>query len=345
MGSDVNPKTYEGVKMSDLAEMEEQLEIAIYVYQLVEDEESGEVHAELVRGSPYTYSSRMSLDLYKDHFSYITSLSLYAKSYCCRKCGKLWEHAWACNRHELTCEASTKRKFVGGTYHPTASVFELMEEDGIVVPEHLRYYRHRATFDFEVYFEKEDLPAASGKQTWKAKHVPLSWSACSNVPGCTSPVCHVTDGDAEKLVKELVDYLHSVQEQAEELTMAEHRSYLTRLQTLIERKQELEAPEPREDLDSSEVEEETESQRRHPLELVKEMYEAWIQEMPVIGFNSGRYDLNVIKPHLMKALGGEMEFVVKRSSTYMCLKTERLKFVDILNYLAPGVSYASYLKA
>jgi hypothetical protein len=30
---------------------------------------------------------------------------------------------------------------------------------------------------------------------------------------------------------------------------------------------------------------------------------------------------------------------------FMCIKTEKLKFVDISNYLAPGFSYSQYLKA
>jgi hypothetical protein len=29
----------------------------------------------------------------------------------------------------------------------------------------------------------------------------------------------------------------------------------------------------------------------------------------------------------------------------MCIKTERLKFLDITNYLAPGCSYAEFLSA
>ena len=38
-------------------------------------------------------------------------------------------------------------------------------------------------------------------------------------------------------------------------------------------------------------------------------------------------------------------FTVKRTNNVMCLKMEKLKFLDILNYLAPGFSYDKYLKA
>ena len=38
-------------------------------------------------------------------------------------------------------------------------------------------------------------------------------------------------------------------------------------------------------------------------------------------------------------------FVIKRQNTFMCISTEKLKFLDICNYLAPGFSYDKYLKA
>ncbi|XP_038054119.1 uncharacterized protein LOC119726483 [Patiria miniata] len=37
--------------------------------------------------------------------------------------------------------------------------------------------------------------------------------------------------------------------------------------------------------------------------------------------------------------------VIKRTGSYMSLKTQKLKFLDITNYLAPGYSYAKFLKA
>ena len=37
--------------------------------------------------------------------------------------------------------------------------------------------------------------------------------------------------------------------------------------------------------------------------------------------------------------------VVGKNNSYMCIKTERLKFLDITSYLAPGYSYDQFLKA
>ena len=38
-------------------------------------------------------------------------------------------------------------------------------------------------------------------------------------------------------------------------------------------------------------------------------------------------------------------FVIKRNNAFMCLPTPKVKFLDIVNYLAPGFSYDKYLKA
>ena len=36
---------------------------------------------------------------------------------------------------------------------------------------------------------------------------------------------------------------------------------------------------------------------------------------------------------------------MKKNNAYLCIKTEKLKFLDICNYLAPGFSYDQFLKA
>ena len=91
--------------------------------------------------------------------------------------------------------------------------------------------------------------------------------------------------------------------------------------------------------------------RDHPIGRGKyeleEKLNAYIQELPVLGFNSGKYDLNATKEFLFPYLIEKqpIKFTVKRNSNHMCLKTDFLKFLDISNYLAPGFSYDQFLKA
>lgn len=66
-----------------------------------------------------------------------------------------------------------------------------------------------------------------------------------------------------------------------------------------------------------------------------------------MGFNSGKYDLNAVKEFLIPVLveHEHIQCTIKRNNNFMSLKTERLKFLDVTNFLAPGFSYDKFLKA
>ena len=74
---------------------------------------------------------------------------------------------------------------------------------------------------------------------------------------------------------------------------------------------------------------------------------AYLSELPALGFNSGKYDLNAVKEFLFSFLieHHPIKFPVKVNSNHMCLKTKFLKLLDISNYVAPGFSYDQFLKA
>ena len=71
--------------------------------------------------------------------------------------------------------------------------------------------------------------------------------------------------------------------------------------------------------------------------------------VPVLGFNSSKYDLNLVKSKLCKHLEltnlDTRSFTVKRNNSYLTICTPSLKFLDISHYIAPGYSYAQFLKS
>ena len=74
----------------------------------------------------------------------------------------------------------------------------------------------------------------------------------------------------------------------------------------------------------------------------------FLDQCPVLGFNSQKYDCNVIKKHLFKALAANQsqeEMPIKRGNSYMAISCETLSFLDICNYLAPGFSLVKFIKA
>ncbi|VDI68728.1 Hypothetical predicted protein [Mytilus galloprovincialis] len=77
--------------------------------------------------------------------------------------------------------------------------------------------------------------------------------------------------------------------------------------------------------------------------------EGYMTQIPVLGFNSGKYDINLIKQKLAMFLDMHVEedrpFVVKKNNTYACISSKYYKFLDVMQFLAPGTSYAKFLKA
>ena len=129
----------------------------------------------------------------------------------------------------MTCEAGVRQVYNGGVYHTTPSVCQRLDDEGINVVEGLRFYPYRATFDFECFFDEKNLPADSDRVQWVARHVPLSVSLASNVPGHETPRCYVTDGDSAKLVATMISGLVATSDAAFYLLIPSYENVLNEL--------------------------------------------------------------------------------------------------------------------
>ena len=121
-------------------------------------------------------------------------------------------------------------------------------------------------------------------------------------------------------------------------------------------------------------------QKRANLNDLENRIRNYVAVLPVFGFNSQRYDMNVLKPQLMRILSepvdgkssskpidgddanaddvddeendvdettaqGRLNFVVKKQDSMTCVQTTTLRFLDARNFISPGFNYAAYLKA
>ena len=334
--------TFEGVTIDELHKVEATFDVNVCVYKLVPTGNE-KTKAEIVRRSLCSYVQTMYLNLYETHFSYIKDINTYCHSWRCRNCEQaLWKCPYDLHRHERTCTEGIKRVYKGGVYRPPASIFERLDDEGIIVSPVLRYFPYRATFDFECYFSDERLPTNTDHVEWIARHVPLSVSVASNVPGYEPAQCYITDGDSDKLVADMMVHLTAISDTAYDSLLP---SYVDVLADLDARKHAWE--EETKEAEEEDEEEEAENGKKtvNPYKTLENQLQVWLHQLPVVGFNSGRYDLNAIKKFFVPLLIHNNAAVIKRQNTYMCLSTDQLKFVDICNYLAPGVSYDKYLKA
>ena len=88
----------------------------------------------------------------------------------------------------------------------------------------------------------------------------------------------------------------------------------------------------------------TRKTKEHPLKKLRDRLEEYLKELPVLGFNSGKYDLNAVKEFLFPVLvqNEGIQFTVKRNNNFMCLKTPHLRFLDVTNFLAPVLATTSF---
>ena len=90
------------------------------------------------------------------------------------------------------------------------------------------------------------------------------------------------------------------------------------------------------------------SEQLKVLEMLWGKFEVYCQQLGVFGFNSAGYDVKLIKQYLFRELcehGEQPNFTVKKAGKYPCIKTEHSKFLDILQFLAPGYNLKSFFKA
>ena len=101
---DCNPTDFPGVTLKDISKLEEVFGVNIVIYEMIEldnedmnkvtndDEVDGQpasVVVGLVQRSLDRYEETMYLNLYRKHFSFISDINKYNKSFRCRKCHKL----------------------------------------------------------------------------------------------------------------------------------------------------------------------------------------------------------------------------------------------------------------
>ena len=81
---------------------------------------------------------------------------------------------------------------------------------------------------------------------------------------------------------------------------------------------------------------------------LQEHFNRYCNVIPVFGFNSAKYDINLIKSSLLPILVNERDIeptVIKKANQFVSLKFEDIQLLDIMNFLGGATSLDSFLKA
>ena len=175
-----------------------------------------------------------------------------------------------------------------------------------------RPYPYFIVYDFEALHKKMNEPQTE-ELTITSRHVPVSVAINDNL---TNEPVFIVDEDPGNLIKSFVEDL-----------MERQRKIAEEVNSLY--------PLPKSSDD-----------RVCLPGKVRNLWETWVKQVPVFGFNSGRYDINMIKEYFVKDLAEISNVnVAKKENSYMFLSLLIFKFLDIKSYLAPGLSYDAWCRA
>ena len=173
-----------------------------------------------------------------------------------------------------------------------------------------RPYPYFIVYDFEALHKKMD-ESQTEELVITSRHVPVSVAINDNL---TNEPVFIVDQDPGNLINSFIEDLKKRQRKIAEMVECLY-------------------PQPESDDDGKEKKEDP-------------IWRSWVNQVPVFGFNSGRYDINMIKEYFVKNLAIISDVnVAKKENSYMFLSTPNFKFLDIQNYLAPGLSYDAWCRA
>ncbi|UMM20086.1 hypothetical protein L5515_015446 [Caenorhabditis briggsae] len=185
-----------------------------YAINIVSYYEDGTIS--YVRKSSYNASRKpIYLNLYLNHFSYITDLSKLFSIFMCQRCGSKFRDNFNLDRHRETCTLTQEDTF---DKYPT-----LWKKDRNLIVELADIYDVEVDFkyDFMITFDMESRmqkmnDKVSDKLTYTMKHIPTSVAIATNVPGFEDDK-FILNEDPNELVKEMFKWFDDVASKASQL--------------------------------------------------------------------------------------------------------------------------------
>ena len=124
----VKPQDFEGVELYEFPKLEKYFEVQLFAIFLKEDGSAKTLY--LLQAS---FPTKIYMNVYKNHSSYIKDIKMYSKQYICNRCDKVFVGMRNLNKHQYKCDGTVKYVFPGGVYKNKSSVFKELEEMGVRV--------------------------------------------------------------------------------------------------------------------------------------------------------------------------------------------------------------------
>ena len=342
--------------MTNILKVEDLLQLNIFLYDI--DFVDGELIGELCRRNIQTYGKTVKILRSNNHICYVNNINALFKAFRCTTCDTFFSKTGNLERHLVTCSDRVKHIYPKNVYELRETLFEKLDAFNIPSRNEQKLFKNLAIFDFESICVKEESYKQTETTTWIGKHVPISVSTSSNlIPEpiflcnanphylissfITAPEGLATHSKAEmKLIFFEVETATKIKLCAIMEQLNQRRNQAERVSSFA---------------DDCMVEEEEKNlstqflqMQKNQLTNLKENSERYCKILPVFGFNSAKYDINLIKSYLLPILVNDRDIeptVIKKANQFVSFKFGDIQLLDIMNFLGATTSLDSFLKA
>ena len=342
---------FQGVHMNDIPIVEDLLTLNILLYDL--DIVDGKIVGELARQSVQKYENTVRLLRYNNHICYVRNINAVFQSFRCPNCDTFFNRIFNLERHLFTCSERVKNVYPRNVYKIRETLFDKLDSFGIKYTSEQKLIKNLTIFDIGSICVQEETFKDTITTTCVGKHVPISVSISSNL--VEEPI-FLCNSDPHHLSASFIGALENLASQSKakmkNLVLDIETTKKIKLGSILEKLTQRHNRMEQADLNDCDNETCASTQflpiQKNQLFDIQESLERYCNVLPVFGFNSAKYDLNLIKSYLLPILINERDIeptVIKKANQFISFKFGDIQLLDIMNFLGGATSLVSFLKA
>jgi hypothetical protein len=265
-------KHYAGFQFEEHDHAEEKFGIAINIWEYQAETEECEP---IRRSTMPSEAPIVNILQFNNHYMYISNVQTLLGQHQCDECGRFFNKHSNITHHKKykQCHGKDdlfqKEKFAKESQPYTVTSNNLQKLlQTFDLPDSDYFIDHRAVFDFEASVDKAQSTVISDKTQYLGQHCPISWSVATNIPGMELKTVLLDEVNMShtELVTQFADYIVKYSIEAQKMTDEKFKPLLDKIYS-------------------------THGAMR--FRYLQTYYNA--TRVPVIGYNSSNYDLNMIK--------------------------------------------------
>ena len=279
------------------------------------------------------------------------------QSFRCPNCDTFFNRTFNLERNLTTCSERVKNVYPRNVYQIRDTPFDKLDSFGFKYTSGQKLIKNLAIFNFESICVQEESFKDTNTTFWIRKHASISVSISSNL---VEETIFISNSDPHHLVASFIGAPEHLASQSrakmKNLLLNIKTTKKIKLGSILEKVTQHHYRRESARFDISQDDCDCESctstqflqiQKKQIIDL-QETLELYYNVLPVFGFKSAKYDLNLIKSCLLPLLVNERDIeptAIKKSNQFISFKFGDIQLLDIMNFLGGATRLDSLLKA